>query len=117
VEDAPQPYLRNHHCVRFVVVLAQEETVKLFLTKSKVQRRTYSCAGCGGKVRLNVTEFAVGRGLGTWRCENGCPKRRFTVTRYTGSGAEQTKKSQEAFPVRRAIAVKVQLQGASHEKS
>jgi hypothetical protein len=83
-------------------------TRRIHSPSGRTQQRKYTCVSCGGPV--NKTP-ASELGLGTWHCQNSCKKRRFTVTRFTGSGAENMKRNQEAFPVRRAIAVKVNLQG------
>jgi hypothetical protein len=67
-------------------------------------RYNYLCENCGG----TVTKTALvkgGDGLGTWHCENGCPKRRFSVTRDQSGGKEKGT-TESAYPVRRPIAVK-----------
>lgn len=73
-----------------------------------MKKRVYVCVNCGGKVE------ARGDGLKTWHCLNGCLKRHFTVNRRVDSGKELEQEPPysgnlhiEAWPVRRAIAVRV----------
>lgn len=84
-----------------------------------MSRRKYTCKECGGPVKITVAdqtsqkEGQKARGLGTFRCLNGCSKRRFSVTKFTGSGKEQERNRIESVPVRRAIAVRVQNKEAA----
>jgi hypothetical protein len=58
----------------------------------KAQPRTYRCGNCGGPVKSHPNNS-----LGTWKCEKGCPKRRVTTTRFSGSGAENTRSNTLSF--------------------
>lgn len=64
-----------------------------------MQRR---CANCKGKVSLTKATFTLYNndgdsyevsGLGTWHCENGCPRRVVLVTTYVGAGKQGESKS------------------------
>jgi hypothetical protein len=66
-------------------------------------RYAYSCKACGGTVEKEPL-VKGGTGLGTWHCANGCPKRRFSVTRDLSGGKEKAS-VEGSYPVRRPIAV------------
>lgn len=74
----------------------------------KSGRMIYSCKQCGGPVTMHTLGQAPLASLGTWRCKNGCPKRRFQINRFVGCGKETERTRIESVVVRRAIAVKAQ---------
>lgn len=77
------------------------------------KKKKYTCAACGGPVGMRVSDMTAqtdgqkARGLGTYRCLNGCPKRRLSVTRFVGSGKENEHDRMESRSIRRPIAVRV----------
>lgn len=63
---------------------------------------TRRCGSCGGTVShtTNTTELPGPngtiqrvRGLGHWRCDRGCPKRKLTTNRIIASGKESERDS------------------------
>jgi len=58
----------------------------------KAQPRKYKCGNCQGPVKSSPNNS-----LGTWHCVNGCPKRRVMTTRFSGSGAENTRQNTLSF--------------------
>lgn len=62
------------------------------MSTGKAQPRKYSCANCQGPVNNNSNNS-----LGTWKCNSGCPKRRVTTTRFSGSGAENMRQNTLSF--------------------
>lgn len=70
----------------------------------RARPRKYRCANCKGSVTSS------GTGLGTWRCDKGCPRRHLSVQRRVDSGKEADRcPNMQGVGIQRPIAVEVVL--------